>query len=344
MMAAARAMSYTQPAISHHIARLEAEVGTPLVTRHGRGVRLTQAGMALAAHAEAVIARLADAEEEIAAIAGLRAGRVRVAAFPTTAAFLPEALVALRAEAPALAVSVSVDAEPPEALAELRRGDADVAIVFSYRPARGGAGGSEPDGDAEPGFDSIRLFEESISIVAQRRHPLAADGEASLARWADEPWIAGCARCRANLLAAFHRAGVMPTIAYSADDYLAVQRMVANGLAVAALPALAFALHDDSGVVRLPAPELGTRLVTAVAATPPRPPAVEALLAELLRATAHLRVARPDPSVPLGHDVLQGLTGDVAEQLGSDERVRPWEPPLDVAGHMGRDQHVRHPP
>ena len=68
--AAARALDYTQPAISHHMARLEAEVGTPLLVRTARGVRLTEAGQALVQHTDAVLARLASAEDEIAAIAG----------------------------------------------------------------------------------------------------------------------------------------------------------------------------------------------------------------------------------------------------------------------------------
>ena len=73
---AARELSYTQPAVAHHVAELERELGTPLVVRHGRGVRLTEAGRALTAHADAVLSRLAAAQEEVAAIAGLRAGRV----------------------------------------------------------------------------------------------------------------------------------------------------------------------------------------------------------------------------------------------------------------------------
>ena len=94
---AARALSYTQPAVAHHVAELEREVGTALVIRHGRGVRLTEAGTALAAHADAVLSRLAAAQEEVAAIAGLRAGRVRIAAYPTAAATLvPAALALLR--------------------------------------------------------------------------------------------------------------------------------------------------------------------------------------------------------------------------------------------------------
>src|SRR5690606_27789647 len=117
LAAAARALSYTQPAVAHHIAELEREAGTALVVRHGRGVRLTEAGRALVAHADAVLARLAAAQEEVAAIAGLRAGRVRVAAYPTAAATLvPRALVALRADHPGITVTLD-ELEPPEALA-----------------------------------------------------------------------------------------------------------------------------------------------------------------------------------------------------------------------------------
>ena len=84
--AAADALSYTQPAISQQIAALERRAGTTLVDRGSRGVRLTDAGQALVEHAEVVIARLAAAEAELEAIAGLRGGRVRMAAFESAAA------------------------------------------------------------------------------------------------------------------------------------------------------------------------------------------------------------------------------------------------------------------
>ncbi|MBT8223963.1 MAG: LysR family transcriptional regulator, partial [Dactylosporangium sp.] len=107
-----------------------------------------------------------------------------------------------------------------------------------------------------------------------------------LSALAGEPWAAGCDRCRANLVQACARAGIKPLIAYATDDHLAVQRLVSRGLAVTALPALAFALHHEPGVVRLQAPELGTRRVWAAVAARPRPPAVEALLAEIVAAGA----------------------------------------------------------
>src|SRR5215217_8971419 len=101
--AAADALSYTQPAISQQIAALERRAGTTLVDRGSRGVRLTDAGRALVEHADAVLARLAAAEAELDAIAGLRGGRLRLAAFPSAgASLMPEAIAVFRDRHPAV--------------------------------------------------------------------------------------------------------------------------------------------------------------------------------------------------------------------------------------------------
>src|ERR687891_261092 len=93
--AAAETLSYTQPAVSQQIAALEKRAGATLVDRTSRGVRLTDAGRALVDHAEVVLARLAAAEAELDAIAGVRGGRVRLPAFPTAGASLLPPAVAL---------------------------------------------------------------------------------------------------------------------------------------------------------------------------------------------------------------------------------------------------------
>ncbi|KAB2363663.1 LysR family transcriptional regulator [Actinomadura montaniterrae] len=287
MTAAARSLAYTQPAVSHHIARLEAEVGTPLVVRHGRGVRLTEAGRILVEHVEDVLARMDDAEEQIAAIAGLRAGRVRIAVFPTAAAsLLPPALAGLRARAPGVTVTL-VDAEPPQALAALRAGDADVAVVFNheYLP---------PDTDAR--FREVELCHDPIRIVLPAAHPLAA-GPVRLEDLAEETWASGCARCRDHLNWACGRAGFVPRIAFASDDHVAVQRLVAHGLAVTALPGLALGLHSEPGVTIPPAPDLGKRRIAALVPAGTRPPAVAALLDELAAAA---------PSGTAGDAVTEG--------------------------------------
>ena len=119
-LAAADALSYTQPAISQQIAALEKRAGTTLVDRGSRGVRLTDAGQALVEHAEVVIARLAAAEAELEAIAGVRGGRVRLSSFPTAgASLLPPAVAEFTSRHPEVELSF-VEREPEEAAQMLR--------------------------------------------------------------------------------------------------------------------------------------------------------------------------------------------------------------------------------
>src|SRR3954468_24430158 len=81
--AAASALTLTQPAVSRQIALLEAQAGTQLVLRSRTGVRPTEAGRLLAGHAEAVLARLALAEDQLVELAGGHRGRVRLGSFFT---------------------------------------------------------------------------------------------------------------------------------------------------------------------------------------------------------------------------------------------------------------------
>src|SRR4051794_41887262 len=104
--AAADALAYTQSAVSQQIAALEREAGTRLVERSARGVRLTDAGRALVEHADAILARLADAEAELEAIAGLRGGRLRLPSLPPAGAtWMPQAMARFRGPPPAAAAA-----------------------------------------------------------------------------------------------------------------------------------------------------------------------------------------------------------------------------------------------
>src|SRR5579862_2160607 len=132
--AAAHALNYAQPSVSHHLARLEAETGIKLIQRAGRGIRLTDAGRLLAERAAEVIGRLDAAENELAAYTGLRAGRLRLAAFPSAlGTIVPAAAALLREHQPGVDLRLT-EAEPPEALRMLRAGYVDVALVFRYLP------------------------------------------------------------------------------------------------------------------------------------------------------------------------------------------------------------------
>jgi DNA-binding transcriptional LysR family regulator len=311
--AAARALNYAQPSVSHHLARLEAETGTKLIQRAGRGIRLTDAGRLLAERAAEVIGRLDAAENELAAYTGLRAGRLRLAAFPSAlGTIVPAAAAMLREQQPGADLRLT-EAEPPEALRMLRAGYVDVALVFRYSPAgeNEGAGedAGEPDKDENGGIDLTEglrerlLLDEPVHLVT----PGQAGGEdAELASYARHRWIAGCDRCRANLLKQCARAGFTPKIAFTTDDYVAVQALVAAGLGVSTLPGLCLRAARHPGVQAVPLPG-AHRFVYAVRyGDPPDPPAVN-LLIDVLRTAAvpPPRQAGPDGAGSCAEDGAQ---------------------------------------
>jgi molybdate transport repressor ModE-like protein len=252
--AAARELGLTQPAISQQMKALEKSVGTPLVARVGRETRLTEAGEVLTRHANGVLAGLAAAEEELAAIAGLSAGRVRLVSFPTAcSALVPAAVARLRAAEPGVRVSL-VEAEPPEAVAMLRAGECEVALAFRYpdgAPADAAAGGCADWTD----LDVRPLLEDRLVGVLPAGHRLAGRGEeqpVGLDELAGEQWIAGCPQCRGQLVEMCAAAGFAPDIDFATDDYPAVVSLVATGLGVAVLPEMAMESVRRSGVEVVP--------------------------------------------------------------------------------------------
>ena len=179
--AAALSLGYSQPAISQMVRRLETRTGTTLVERVGRSVRLTEAGAVLARHAGPVLSALDAAEEEVAAIAGLRAGRVRLMAFPSSSATLvPRALALVKERYPEIKVSFT-EAEPPESLAALRAGECDLAVAFAYEGTDLGRG--EEDLDA---FVTQLLLDDEVRLALPKDHPLAGQEVAELAALYDD--------------------------------------------------------------------------------------------------------------------------------------------------------------
>jgi DNA-binding transcriptional LysR family regulator len=295
--AAARALNYAQPSISHHIARLEAETGARLLERVGRGVRLTEAGRLLAERAEEIIGRLDAAESELAAHVGLREGRVRLAAFPSALGTLvPAAAAWLEAEQPGIDLMLT-EAEPPEALRMLRAGYVDVALVFRHYqedvdPA--------PPGPADEGTRGRLLLDEPVHLVTRingnEPEPTAAE-EPDLAAYAESRWIAGCERCRSYLVRQCEQAGFSPKIAFTTDDYVAVQALVAAGLGVTTLPGLCLraARHPGITTAKLPG---ARRHVFAMTYGQPPDPATTTRLIDVLAHVATLDESRPDETGP----------------------------------------------
>ncbi|MFJ2730934.1 MULTISPECIES: LysR family transcriptional regulator [unclassified Streptomyces] len=277
--AAGRELGCTQPAVSQQMKALEAAVGTPLLVRAGREMRLTQAGDALVRHATGILAGLTAAEEEIAAIAGLRAGRVRLVSFPSgSSTLVPTALAALRAAHPGTRVSLE-EAEPPRSVELLRQGDCDVALAFRYEGAA----------DAAEWEDLVvrPLLTDRLVALVPGRHRLARAGSVAIGDLAGDPWIAGCPRCRGQLVQVCEGAGFTPRIDFATDDYPAVVGLVGAGLGVAVLPQLAVESVRPRGACTVELePAVRREIVALTLPDLAQVPAVAATLEELVRAGA----------------------------------------------------------
>jgi DNA-binding transcriptional LysR family regulator len=285
--AAAESLSFTQSAVSQQIAALEREAGAVLVERSARGVRLTEAGEAVVRHADAILARLAEAEAELQDLAGLRGGRVRTAAFESTASTLmPPAIAAFSRSHPGVELSMSL-LEPEHSLPLLRAGELELALTF--------AGG--PPGDRElDGLDSVHLLEDPMFLVLGRDHPLAAEPEVRLADLESEPWIAGEPDCECTQLieaACLRVGGFRPRIAFEADEYAAVQGFVAAGLGVSLIAELGLRTIRDDIVVRSLRDETPVRQIFATVARNYRSPATNAMLDVIRESVAQERRNRP---------------------------------------------------
>ncbi|AUH41090.1 LysR family transcriptional regulator [Streptomyces sp. CMB-StM0423] len=293
--AAARELGLTQPAVSQQMKALEQTAATPLLVRAGRELRLTEAGEALARHAGGILAGLAAAEDEVAALAGLRAGRVRLVSFPSgSSTIVPGALAAMRAAHPGTRISL-VDAEPPRSVEMLREGECEIALAFHYPPAGGtvpergaAAAGAGAAGDRVDGWDGLvvrPLLADRLLCLVPEGHPAAAAGRLELAELAAEPVIAGCPRCRRHLVELCERAGFAPRIDFATDDYPAVVGLVRAGLGVAVLPGLAVRAVPPRGVVTVPLmPEARREVVALTLPDLARVPAVAAMLDRLAAA------------------------------------------------------------
>lgn len=272
---AAGALGYTQSAVSQQIAVLERETGLHLLNRGTRPVTLTEAGGALLRAAEPIFGHLVQAERLVEELAGTRARRLRLAAFPSACStILPEAIATERARNPDTELDL-VEAEPGDAARLLKAGEVDLAVAYTY-PALV----ERPD----PALEASALFDEPLLLVLPCGHALLAHGSLSLTDLASEPWIVPpsdgpSASYRLLLMAACRDAAFEPRIAFEIEDTRAAEALVAEGQGAALMPALALEPITHAVVVRnLDHPTLVRRISTWRLAGPsPHPPAVTSM-------------------------------------------------------------------
>ncbi|MEU1805688.1 LysR family transcriptional regulator [Streptomyces sp. NPDC019937] len=279
--AAADALGYTQSAVSHQVAAMEAAAGAPLFVRGARGVTPSPAGMMLARRAATVLNEIDAVSTDLAGLKDHVTGRVAIAAFSSAAAVLvPRTLARLRNDHPGLIVEF-VEASSPTQLRQLRAHRIDVAVI--------GVGPDLPAYDFE-GLRRELLFDGSLLLAVPAHHRFAGRGTIPVAELRDEPWIVG------KGLRDDPQFGAWPTldhprIAYAAREWPTRLGLVATGLGIAVLPEVA-AASVPTGVhtVRVDDPAWLGRAIVAVTIRD-RSPEVTATVGALRHEAAQLRTA-----------------------------------------------------
>jgi DNA-binding transcriptional LysR family regulator len=275
VVGASAALHVTTSAVSQQLARLEREVGQPLLARHGRGVRLTDTGALLADDAADLLSRLERVEAGLAAHRGAVTGGVELGAFSTAArGLLPAALTALRDHHPDLTV-VSRELDPHESVPALTRRQLDLAVVQDW---------PEQPLALPPDVTSRHLLDDRFDLALPAAHPLARRRTVRVAELAGERWVTWPASqiCHDWLA----RTLPDPRVAHTASEHSTQLALVAAGLGLALIPRLGRdPLPSAVRLIRLePAP---ARRVLALWRTPSSSrPAIAAVLGALEKAAA----------------------------------------------------------
>jgi DNA-binding transcriptional LysR family regulator len=266
---AAERLRVAQPSISQQIRGLERELGEPLFERGARGATLTSGGRALLPYARSALAAAAAAKAEFAARAGLLTGTLAIGAvngLEETA--LPELLGIFHRRHPGVAVRLTAGTSAP-LLAQVARGELDAAVIA-------GPQSPLPDGISDEVFlrDVVMAVTRSDSEYGQRAAmPLRLVSSRPLITYAQDSGL------RDVIEAAFRRAGLTLTVAYSTNDPALHVALAKQGVGAALAAGSDPSVRNATGITCLPLDppiRYDKRLIWRTAKTPPAP--VRALL------------------------------------------------------------------
>ncbi len=287
---AARALGYTQSAISHQIATIERRLGITVFDRPGgRGhIKLTPLGELAYQNAQRVIGASDALEADMtAALAGER-GTVRIGISQSSCYVLTQPLAELRRRTPGIEISL-INCATAETLAhQLDRGQLDVGLFVNIEP--------------DERVVTIPLFEDAWMLLAHRDHSLARSSSVALDALDGAEMIAWHNRWRAqaSLEQLWRRRRIRPRIVYRTDDSMMIQALVAVGLGCACLGALSIQELIDPRLKRIRIRDEVTPRTLAVCYSRRREPTPAAVvLIDAIReipSPAHITLGAPTDS------------------------------------------------
>jgi molybdate transport repressor ModE-like protein len=274
---AATALLLTPSAVSQQIAALERSLGATVVERGPRGAVLTESGRLLVETADVIIAELLNTQEQIGRLTTGRTEQLIVATFASAGQkLLPDAMTRFTAAHPAIEWTI-LEYEPDDALALVREGGADLALTYHFD-------GRPPVGAGDrTGLEWTPLLADPVSVVLPASHRLADRASLSLAELAAERWVEGCLKVGDQLTKYAALAGFEPVIACRTTDYAFAQSLIATGVGVGLVPAVAQVPPTGKlAVVPLEPPHPTRYIGIATARRRRAQPLVEAFKAALL--------------------------------------------------------------
>lgn len=227
----------SQPGVSRALARLEHELGTPLLRRSGRTLRMTEAGSAFKRHVDSLMHQLDDGLAAVNQIIDPETGTVSLAFQMSLGTWLvPDLVSSFRVEHPQVKFALT---QVRDELVDpvLARGDADL-VLSTVRPS-------------DPTVERQRLIAEPLRLAVPAGHPLALQPDVRLADASAEPFLM---LQRTSLLRRVcdelcQAAGFQPAVSFESEDVHTIRGFVAGGLGVAILPASGKALTNAPGWV-----------------------------------------------------------------------------------------------
>jgi DNA-binding transcriptional LysR family regulator len=286
---AAEHLHLAQPSLSRQIASLEQDLGAELFHRARGGSTLTVAGESLLPLARRMLADAESVRRELAELAGLQRGRVRLGATPTLCiSLVAEVLSAFHEAHPAIELHLSEQGSR-RLLDELASGELDLALITTS------------DSTSAERFTMTPLLVEELVVISSASAPPVTTRETiGLDDVAGLPQIVFSSTydLRSTTDAAFHSANLRPDVVLEGAEMDAVLRFVERGLGVAIVPAMVLIDRPGLRPVRLAGPPL-TRTISLARPTDIAPTLAVEVMQRTITATATAFAARAGSTMRL---------------------------------------------
>lgn len=252
----------SQPAISHAVSGLEAELGVTLLNRNRTGITLTEIGEQLLHYMRAMMQQQESIYQEIAAYQGLAKGTVRIGSFSSiSASWMPGILRSFQQAYPHIQL-ILTEGTYEEIEDWLYTGKIHVGFVTHSIPS----------------LDVIPLCRDELVAVLPKEHPLGTKSAITIKELTASPFILPNAGCQNLILQAFAESGVNADIRYELRETSTILNMVESNVGVSILPRLALASHSTN-VLTIPiTPMIDREIGIAVRSLKQTAPAVKAFI------------------------------------------------------------------